>query len=108
MALRPVYSVQLWAASPLLTNSSVQVPDNAKIVLRDIDVWESSGAANAFMYVRNAAYGVLWLAFSPGPVNTRGYSWRGRQVYNPGQYIYMVVVSGSWDVQLSGYELAIP
>jgi hypothetical protein len=29
-------------------------------------------------------------------------------VYNPGQYIYMVVVSGSWDVQLSGYELAIP
>lgn len=105
MALRPVYSVQIMALAPALPVNTVVVPDGSVLVIRDIDLREESGTTAATSYLQNAAGGILAIWANSTENAERGFSWRGRQVFNPGESIVFHVVSGTWSIQMSGYEL---
>jgi len=107
VALRAVYSVQLMALAPALPVNTVVVPDGSRLILRDVDATEQSGATDAVAYVANAASGVLWwLETTHQPIGT-SFQWRGRQVFNPGESIVFHVLSGTWGIQMSGYQLTL-
>lgn len=103
---RPVYSIQIMSLAPALANNIVTVPDGARIIVRDLDAIELSGVTSSAVQFYNAAGGVLW-ASSRSASGIWQVAWRGRQVFNPGQSIRFQVVSGTWNVQISGYELTL-
>lgn len=105
---RAVYSVQLMSLAPVLPSQTVVVPDNVKIIVRDVDVYENSGNVNAELVVDSAAGGTLWAALWVTHPLYSGWQWRGRQVYNPGESIRVQSLVGSWSLQMSGYELTLP
>lgn len=107
MALRPVYSIQIMSLAPALTINTEVVPTGSRIIVRDIDVVEVGGIANAVIVVRNAAAGLLWAVDRGAATGNFVAQWRGRQVFNPGDSIVVQVVSGTWDIQMSGYELTV-
>lgn len=93
--------------APALTINTVTVPDDVRLVVRDIDAVEVSGTANSTLVVYNAAGGLLWTADRLAAAGNFNAAWRGRQVYTPGQLIKVQVVSGTWEIQISGYELSL-
>jgi hypothetical protein len=107
MALRPVYSIQIMALSPCLPVNTVVVPDGSRIIVRDLDVTERTGATGEQLAFENAATGFIWLLSSTPGVGVNSFAWRGRQVFNPGESITVRVISGTWDAQMSGYELSL-
>jgi hypothetical protein len=108
MALRPVYSVQIMALAPALPHNFVTVPDGVRIIVRDIDAVElTGGGAGACQFV-GPATNVIWAFQRGATLNTAVGQWRGRQVFNPGESFDFQAVSGTWDVQISGYELTLP
>lgn len=107
MASRPVYSIQILSLAPALPVNTVVVPAGARIILRDVDAVEVSGTVDALLVVKNAAGGYLWAANRFDAPSNYNAQWRGRQVFNPGESIVVQVVSGTWEIQMSGYELAV-
>lgn len=107
MALRPVYSIQIFSLAPALPSQAVTVPGDARIIVRDIDAFEQSGAPSVALEILNAAGGLLWNVVTSSPWTPVNFQWRGRQVYNPGQTITLKVTGGAWAVQISGYELSL-
>lgn len=93
--------------APALPINTVVVPDGVRIILRDIDAVEISGTENALLVVLNAASGYLWAADRFSEPSNFNAQWRGRQVYNPGESIVAQVISGTWVIQMSGYELSL-
>lgn len=84
------------------------VPAGLVYVLRDIDVTEQSDTAGALVIVLNSAGGVLWAAKRETTGELGYYEWRGRQVYTAGEQIVFRVLSGTWDIMASGYQLTNP
>ena len=107
MALRAVYSVQIASLFPALPSQSYTVPDGVKWVVRDIDAAAAAGSGLAQLLIHNAASGVLVnFQATPGSVGVSA-QWQGRQVFNPGEFLEVSVASGTWSVQISGYELTL-
>jgi len=52
--------------------------------------------------------GALWSATRSTASGVGPWSWRGRQVYSPGEQIGFEVVSGTWAIMASGYQLTLP
>jgi hypothetical protein len=94
--------------SPALPSQSVEVPDGSVIVLRDIDAYESGFTPNVGLIVHNAASGRLCTFLTGSTWVSTNFAWRGRQVYNAGEFIEVSIGGGDWDIQLSGYELSTP
>lgn len=107
MAIRPVYSVQILCVAPALPSQTVTVPDDVRIIVRDIDARAESGATGDEIAVYNAAGGILWPAKVFAGADPFHYQWSGRQVYNPGDELRVVVFAGTWSVAISGYELSL-
>lgn len=108
MALRPVYSVQLIAVAPALANNFITVPDGSVIVLRDIDAHEVGGTTGGQLAVDGPAGNTLFVFTRTSGTVPQNFQWVGRQVFNAGESFNFRVVSGTWDVQASGYLLATP
>lgn len=104
---RSVYSVQILSLSPALPSQTVTVPDGVRLIVRDIDACEIGGTLPAILLVRQAATGVFWGAQRMVASQLYVAQWQGRQVFNPGETLSVQVVSGSWDIQISGYELTL-
>lgn len=107
MTIRSVYSIQIMSLAPALPVNTIEVPDGSRIIVRDIDAVEISGTVDALLVVLNAAGGYLWAANRFTEPSNYNAQWRGRQVYNPGQSIVAQVVSGTWEIQMSGYQLSL-
>jgi hypothetical protein len=107
VTLRPVYSVQIMSVTPALPLNTVVVPDGSRIIVRDVDAIEVSGGGTGACQLLSASGGVLWVFQRGSTLNSAVGQWRGRQVFNPGQSITFQVVSGTWDVQISGYQLTL-
>ena len=108
MALRPVYSVQIMALTPALPLNTVVVPADSRIIVRDIDAFCESGGTGFQFSFENAAGGNLWAPVQNAFPAIGNWQWRGRQVFNPGESITIKVFSGTWSIQMSGYELSLP
>lgn len=103
----PVYSVRfLLGAAVGSSGVSYLVPSSRIAILRDVDAFETTGTAGSVAVVRNAAGGTM--IFADTTATDRTMTWRGRQIYEPGEQITFVVFSGTWSVAASGYLLIAP
>lgn len=106
-----VYSLRIFAHASLSSAGGLVgpvVPSGFIYVLRDVDVFESSGTRPVTMVVNNPLAGVL-VAFelAAGTVNG-SLPWRGRQIYSPGERVGFQAFSGTWAIMASGYQLTLP
>jgi hypothetical protein len=108
VALRPVYSVQLYVVAGLQINANFQSPTGAVTVIRCVDVYEESGANPVNLLIENPAGGG-WLRFQTGAtVQSQSGHWEGRQVMVGAQNLLIRVIGGQWSIWMSGYELPTP
>ena len=107
MALRAVYSVQIMCLAPMLPSNTVVVPDGVRMIIRDVDAVEVGGSTPAQLVWQGPAGNQLWWATRSAAGAAEFFQWRGRQVFNPGESVIFSVVSGTWDIQVSGYELTL-
>ena len=84
------------------------MPAGFVYVLRDIDLFELTGAAATFAQVLSPVIGVLALFAGQLEPTTRSYAWRGRQVYADGEQVGFQVLAGTWSITASGYQLTLP
>ena len=107
MAFRQVYSIQILSLAPALPLNTVVVPDGVRIIVRDVDAVNVSGSTGDQLIFWNAAGGAIFSVRQAHEINGLNWQWQGRQVFNPGENIIFQVVSGTWDIQASGYELTL-
>lgn len=108
---RAIYSLRIFSAGSLTSTAGLVgpiVPANLIYILRDVDVFDLSGAAGAAMLVMNPTSGFLTFFWGQKEPLTRSYAWRGRQVYNPGERVGFQVQAGTWAIMASGYQLTLP
>ena len=108
---RDVYSLRIFATGALTSSAGVVgpiVPAGLVYVLRDVDLFETTGAAGTFAQILSPVAGVLALFAGQAEPTTRSYPWRGRQVYAVGERVGFEVVSGTWSITASGYQLTLP
>jgi hypothetical protein len=104
-----VYSTQLLAVKASTVDATYTVPEGFRLVLRDIDGEIEGQIDSAGSLTLLGALGQQ-LAYWPCPEGPNVYlSWRGRQVFNPGQ-TFSLLISGdtAFDAQASGYLLTLP
>lgn len=106
-----VYSLRIAAFGSLTAGTGVVgpiVPAGLIYVVRDIDAYEHTGVTDSNLFLKNAIGGFLtgFIIDSAHPTNL--FSWRGRQVYSEGEQVAILVGSGTWDIQVSGYQLTLP
>jgi hypothetical protein len=108
---QPVYSQRLYAhASQTSADGTLGpvVPAGFVYVLRDVDLFCSSGLVNDVLWIENQVGGILIQCIvTSSPFNT-DFAWRGRQVYAPGETVGFQVGTGTWAVAASGYALTLP
>lgn len=103
-----IYSTQLIAVhdQPAVLPASFTVPPDRLCIVRDVDVYFGSSLATRVVYFEGSASQIIWQE-SVGP-NLAGWrSWRGRQVFNPGDS-FQVFATDVFDVSVSGYLLTPP
>lgn len=111
MTYSPVYSLRILAAGNVTAATGEVgpvVPDGLVYVVRDIDLINDTGAPGDEIYLKGQALQLLWVVKQPSPATTVNFAWRGRQVYNAGERVGFVVVAGTWDISVSGYQLTLP
>ena len=110
MAAR-VYSLRIFAHASLVSSGGKVgpvVPTGMIYILRDVDLWESTGGSAA-MVIWSGALGVLGQFVSPpSSAPSRNIQWSGRQVYEEGEQVGFQVQSGTWAITASGYQLSLP
>lgn len=110
MAL-PVYSLRIFAHASLVTSAGTVgpvVPAGFVYVLRDVDVFEETGAQGVTLSVVNPLGGYLTVFLTGSTLQSRVQQWRGRQVYHPGEQVGFFAGSGQWAIMASGYQLTLP
>lgn len=108
---RSVYSLRIFAHAGLTSAGGIvgpTVPADLIYIVRDIDVYESTGVTGTTVFVLNALGGALWSATRSTTPGVGPWSWRGRQVYSPGEQVGFEVISGTWAIAVSGYQLTLP
>jgi hypothetical protein len=108
---RTVYSLRIYGHASLSSAGGLVgplVPAGLVYVVRDIDVVEVSGTRPANLQVMNQVGGLLVFmnVTSANPAGNE--SWRGRQVYGAGERVGLQVLSGSFAIAVSGYQLTLP
>lgn len=108
---RDVYSLRIFAHAGLVNSAGTVgpiVPAGLVYVVRDIDAIADSGGASDNLVVFNQVTGVLlnWVN-SAAPLGGN-FSWRGRQVYGPGEQVGFHAFVGTWGIACSGYQLGLP
>lgn len=108
---RVVYSQRFFAgaaASPVGPVGPV-VPAGFVWVVRDVDaVVRSSGTAQMELLGQVAGQILVLWSYPQSPVPDNNFTWRGRQVFAEGERVGINVLSGNWDVGISGYQLTLP
>lgn len=108
---RDVYSLRIFAAGGVNVAAGrvgPLVPNGLVYVVRDIDIWASSGANNDELIMYSQVLGALHVwKFTTG-VSDGNFSWRGRQVYNTGEQVAFQSLQGTWSIACSGYQLTLP
>lgn len=105
-----VYSSRFIQQHGLTTSASFAVPSGFVAVVRDLDAFigTPTGVNDLFMH---GALGqaIFWDSAQIGI--SKYMSWRGRQVFEPGELISVEVNVGAldaFDVTVSGYLLTLP
>lgn len=104
------YSTQFIAGTPTpSTPLEYIVPELYVAVIRDVEVWLSSGAPLT-VYVAAVKPGPLTVAISVFDVTGGATSqqWKGRAVLNAGDTLEAAVSAGAATVLVSGYLLSAP
>lgn len=108
---RDVYSIRIFASASLTASSGIVgpvVPADFVYVLRDVDAVELTGSGTGAFQIIAQTLGVLY-AFQRGATLASAVAqWRGRQVYGPGEKVGFEVVTGTWSIAASGYQLSLP
>lgn len=108
---RAVYSQRFFAfagATPVGPVGPI-VPAGFVFVVRDIDaVVRSSGTAQLEILGQVVGQLIALWSYPQSPVPDNNFEWRGRQVFGVGERVGISVLSGSWDVAISGYQLTLP
>jgi hypothetical protein len=104
LALRRVYSTQFAAVGGItVPNNFGPVPAGHRWVVRDIDVYASTGASamTGFAEINGVAFAFIKVSgFSQD-----GVQWRGRQVLMPGDVLTLNPAGQASDWCVSGYDL---
>lgn len=107
MSYTTVYSTRfLLLDAPSIGTHSYTVPSGYLAVLRDVDavIGDSIGT-------EEVAIGINGVFFANAPAGSAGaptWSWRGRQIANPGDTIDVGVGAAIQAVAASGYLLVLP
>jgi hypothetical protein len=108
---RVVYSLRIFATGGLSPGAGTVgpiVPDGLVYVVRDIDVVELTATNGSILEVKNQTLGPL-VYFERTAADGLGLgSWRGRQIYNEGEQVGFLALSGQWSIACSGYQLTLP
>lgn len=101
-----VYSVQLYEGRNV-NDGSLTVPDGFIWIVRDIDAFFGGGLdGGACNFIGSLGQTFAYFSFT-GLVSS-SFSWRGRQVFNPGQTFGFISDRAGVDVTISGYQLTLP
>lgn len=102
----PVYSIRFMAWAATETPTPYTVPAGYVAVVRDVDAVSGGGAIINWLWGINGECKIGGGQFTVEALN-QFQQWRGRQVLNPGETIY-VAADGAIDGAVSGYLLVIP
>lgn len=112
-----IYSAQLFAGHvPSGVTDLPPIGDGLVCVVRDVDVYWGGGLPPwaAFHLRGGPEQTFVYLGPDPNEQGAGGsmpeqlWSWRGRQVINPGEVLSIDVGNGPVDVTISGYLLTAP
>jgi hypothetical protein len=104
----PVYSIRILAHGALTSSITTTVPDGLIYVARDLDVVCLTPSATSVVNLRGSNSQIIWYVSVDLSTMPRWQSWRGRQIFYPGEPLTLAVESGTFDVTLSGYQLSLP
>lgn len=101
-----VYSTPFIQEHALSSSVTYTVPDGYVAIVRDVDVYiDGEIIATTYYLVDDATDGTFAWTESPSEGNPGLYSWRGRQVFEPGTS-FTFNSGGTCDVRISGYLLS--
>jgi hypothetical protein len=100
----PVYSYQFISEASFTGAAVVEYPAGYVAIVRDIDVVAGVSASGSF-YAYDVGTGGKFWAVSEGVETLATWSWRGRQVFEPGNQIGFFC-DFELDVRMSGYLLS--
>lgn len=108
---RNVYSIRIFSSGGVAAPAGTvgpTVPSGFVYVVRDLDVVELTGNSGVYMDLMSPTLGPM-VRISRADTTSFGHaSWRGRQVYGPGEQVGVKATSGLWSVTISGYQLTLP
>lgn len=107
----PVYSKRFFAQGSNTPVGPVGpiVPAGVVWIVRDVDVvFRSSVSSQLELLAQTPGQLLAFFSWVAGTTSSPNFSWRGRQVFAVGEQVGINVVSGIWDVSISGYELTLP
>lgn len=103
-----VYSVRLFAGSfstALVTLYTA--PAGAVIEIRDVELYNNSGAADhSDIAVNVSGFGLAQFIGTPSVANGTSYQWKGRVILAPGDTIQAFSGAGTWLCLISGYSFS--
>lgn len=101
-----VYSKRLLIGGSITSTVSAVVPAGYVWVLKGIDGTSHAGAAGDALLVAIATLGLV-TAFRVNAVQVWASShWTGMAVLTAGETLQAIPLQGTWDVQVSGYQLS--
>jgi hypothetical protein len=104
---RPIYSTRFFQISGLTGTHPYTVPAGFVAVVRDLDAFADPTISGSDLFFQGVATQTIW--WNNFPVDQRSYgSFRGRQVFNPGETWFVTVDGDPVDVTVSGYLLTTP
>lgn len=101
-----VYSVRLFAGQITTSLSSLYtVPANAVVVVRDVELYNNSGASDHADVAINVSGGTLTQVIGTASIaNGVSFQWKGRIVLAPADIIQAFTGAGNWLCYISGYN----
>lgn len=103
-----VYSNRFMVGHGFTGSDGVVVADGFRAIARDLDGYLTANTLdNATLTLHNSAGGVLYTVEATAG-SSQVVRWTGRQVYDEGEVINLLVSDGLADYALSGYLLTLP
>lgn len=84
------------------------VPDGVVWVVRDMDINGVTDTVGDVLAVASPTLGNLFIVRILTGGSGDNKQWRGRQVFNTGEWLKVTSFQGTWDVTISGYALTLP
>lgn len=102
-----VYSTRFIAVKGGTTFYGYTVPPGNLAIVRDVDTYASSELAFSQVFFEGNEKQAIWFWESGLGAESYG-SWRGRQVFNPGEQFGIRINVSHADATVSGYLLTLP